>query len=300
MADRHLRVHERAVVSSTDEFSAAFSTAFDPPPALPGVPPFDGCAWPVDPACLSEEWAAMDPAVQERSLSLASATLRRLTGYRVGGCPVTVRPCKAGCAAATTRPSYLDMLGAYSSSGFWPHIEGGVWVNSCGCTGSCSCGAECRVSLPGPVGRVDEVRVDGAVIPPDQYRIDGDGILWTGVTQCPWPTCQDMALGDTEPGTFSVTYLNAWPVDSLGAYAAGVMAMEFAKACVGSNKCRLPAGVTAVSRQGISIEIAAGSFPDGFTSIREVDAYIALYNPTPIRQAPQVWSPDIGRVRVTR
>jgi hypothetical protein len=281
-------------------FSQAFSDDFAGMSVVVPPAPVSGCPWPVDPACLSADWEAMDQAVQDRALALASATLTRLTGYRVGGCPVTVRPCKAGCAAATTRPSYLDMAGAYGSSGFWPHIEGGVWVNSCGCAGDCSCGPECRIALPGPVGRVDEVKVDGAVIPASDYRIDSNNVLWTGTGECPFPVCQDMSLPDTEVGTFSVTYLNAWPVDSLGAYAAGIMAMEFAKACIGSNKCRLPAGVTSISRQGISIEIAAGSFPSGFTGIREVDAYIALYNPQPLRQAPQVWSPDIGRVRVVR
>ena len=60
--------------------------------------PTSGCPWPVDPACLGEKWDELDPEVQERATGLASATLRRLTGYRVGGCPVTVRPCKASCA----------------------------------------------------------------------------------------------------------------------------------------------------------------------------------------------------------
>lgn len=270
------------------------------PTGAPIVPvPASGiCPWPIDPGCLGSDWDTLDPAVQDRAVGLASATLHRLTGYRVGGCPITVRPCKAGCAAATTRPSYLDMMGFYGH-GFYPHIQGGVWVNSCGCTGSCSCGPECRVSLPGPVGRVDEVKVDGTVISSTDYRADGDGLLWTGTGDCPFPVCQNMALADTEVGTFSITYLNAWPVDALGAYAAGVLASEFAKACTG-GKCRLPASVTAVSRQGISMQIAAGAFPDGFTGIREIDAYIALYNPTPIRQAVQVYSPDIGRVRVIR
>ena len=71
-----------------------------------------------------------------------------------------------------------------------------------------------------------------------------------------------MTLADTEPDTFSVTYLNGYPVDGLGAYAAGVLAMEFAKACTG-GKCRLPAGVTSVARQGVSLQIATGAFPAG-------------------------------------
>jgi hypothetical protein len=281
------------------EFSTAYSAAFgaqsapvEPPGALGGP-----CPWPIDTACLATDWDSLDQAVRERAVALASATLHRLSGYRIGGCPVTVRPCKAGCNGLSGHVSYMDVRGGYS--GFWPHIEGGVWVNSCGCSGSCSCGPECRVSLPGPVGRVDEVKVDGLVVSPADYRIDGDGILWTALGPCPWPTCQDMALPDTEMGTFSVTYLNAWPVDSLGAYAAGIMAMEFARACTG-GKCRLPLGVTQVTRQGISIDIAAGSFPGGVTGIREVDSVLALWNPQPIRQAPTVWSPDLPRVRVQR
>jgi hypothetical protein len=48
------------------------------------------------------------------------------------------------------------------------------------------------------------------------------------------------------------------------------------------------------------MEIAGGAFPDGFTGIREVDAYIALYNPKAIRQRATVWSPDIKSPRVMR
>lgn len=282
--------------SQTDEFSNAFSTAFDatPDPVAGDFP----CSWPVDTGCFGEDWDSYSDAVRERSIALASATLRRLTGYRVGVCPITVRPCKAGCAGST-RPSYLDMMGLYGASGFYPHIEGGVWVNSCGCTHDCSCSALCEIALPGPVGRVDEVRLDGVVVPPDQYLVTSGGILWTGGGDCPWPTCQDLTLADTEVGTFSITYLNAWPVDALGAYAAGVLANEFAKACTG-GKCRLPLGVTSIARQGVSYEIASGAFPGGVTGIREVDTYLALWNPTPIRQQPKVWSPDLRSPRVVR
>ena len=259
------------------------------------VPEVETCAWPVDPACLTDEWSALDPSVQERAILLASATLHRLTGYRVGGCPVTVRPCKAGCAEGY--PSYYALTGQWMS----PHIGvNGSWINSCGCTGSCSCVALCEVELPAPVSDVYEVAVDGIVVPAEDYRVDGNRLVWIGSDECPWPVCQDLSKPDTEPGTFSVTYLNGYPVDAIGAYAAGIMSLEFARACTGSNKCRFPATVTAVSRQGVSFEIVSGSFPDGFTGIREVDAFIALWNPTPIRQQTQVWSPDLRQPRVMR
>lgn len=259
------------------------------------VPEFNGCPWPVDPACLGTEWDALDSAVQERATALASATLRRLTGYRVGGCPVTVRPCKASCANTAVLPAYWAGGGM-----FVPHISaGGYWVNSCGCSNDCSCGVLCTVNLPAPVGEITEVKIDGSVIEPEFYAISADQLVWLGMSDCPWPVCQDLAATDDQPGTFSVTYLNAYPVDALGAYAAGTLAYEYAQACTG-NKCRLPANITTLTRQGVTMDLATGSFPGGFTGIREVDAFIAIYNPRGIRQQTGVWSPDTRSPRVIR
>lgn len=251
-----------------------------------------GCEWPIDESCLGDGWDELTPTLKERSLALASNTLRRLTGYRVGGCPITVRPCKQGCG-----PS--GMRYGYNYSGFnWfqPYItEGGAWVNSCGCTGDCSCSTLCEVILPGPVGAVYEVKVDGSVVDADDYRVAGTSLIWMSTETCPWPTCQDLSKADTEEGTFAVTYLNSYPVDGLGAYAAGVLAYEYAQACSGNN-CRLPSAVTAMTRQGVSYEIVKGAFPDGFTGLREVDAYIALWNPKGLQQSVRLWTPDMPRV----
>jgi hypothetical protein len=257
------------------------------------IAPTSGCPWPVDPACLGEEWDALDSEIQDRATLLAGETLRRLTGYRVGGCPVTVRPCKASCAGATLLPFY-------GGGRFYPHLNtGGYWVNSCGCTSDCSCSELCAVTLPTPIGGIDEVTVDGLVVDPTDYTIIRDQLTWIGGGDCPWPICQDLGAGLDQPGTFSVTYLNAWPVDTLGAYACGVLAYEYAQACTGS-KCRLPNNVTSLTRQGVSMEIATGAFPGGFTGIREVDAYIAIWNPEGLRQQTRVWSPDIHPPRVVR
>ena len=83
----------------------------------------------------------------------------------------------------------------------------------------------------------------------------------------------------------------------MAAYAAGVLAMEFAKACTG-GKCRLPANVTSISRQGVSYDIAAGAFPSGMTGLREVDSWIGLWNPEARRQATSVWYPGQRTPRV--
>jgi hypothetical protein len=252
------------------------------------------CPWPIDEGCMPPEWATMDPALKDRSIALASASLHRLTGFRVGGCPVTVRPCKSACRGQT--PSYWSLHGATS---WWPQNWGGVWINGCGCTTDCSCEALCEVVLPAPVGEVLTVKVGGIAVDPADYRVDQNRLLWTGISDCPWPACQNMAAADDQPNTFSITYLNSYPVDGMGAYAAGVLAAEFAKACT-TGKCRLPATVTAVSRQGISYDITAGTFPNGTTGIREIDAYIGLWNPEALRQQTKVWSPDVHPPRVTR
>jgi len=257
-----------------------------------------GCDWPVDAACFEDSWEALDDEVKDRSIALASATLRRLTGYRVGGCSITVRPCKASCRDLMI-PSYYDMLRMGGGVSFWPHVNSdGLWVNSCGCQTDCACDALCEVALPPPVGPIESVKIDGVAVSPDDYRVDGDALVWVGAGECPWPACQDMKADDSKPDTFSVTYLNGYPVDALGAYAAGVLAMEFAKACSGDKKCRLPAGVTSIVRQGVSMEIQGGAFPGGFTGIREVDAFVALWNPDALRQPPRVWSPDLKSARV--
>lgn len=257
------------------------------------IPEYDGCEWPIDSACFTERWETLTPEVQQRAVALASSTLRRLTGYRVGGCPVTVRP------SPKRQTCWLPTQDGYHFSGqsFAPGVDaGGRWLNNCG---------TCRydsgeVALPPPVGEVHEVRVDGDVLSAAAYRVDGNVLVWMGSGDAPWPVEQDMSLPLTEPDTFSVTYLNSYPVDSLGAQAAGSLAMEFALACSGSSKCRLPSGVTSIARAGVSMEIATGVFPDGRTGIREVDAYLDLWNPHRLSRPPTVYSPDLQRPRVVR
>lgn len=242
----------------------------------PVYEPGYGCLWPVDEDCLPDVWESVSPAVQHRSIAFASATLRRLTGFRVGGCPITVRPC--------SRAYVHNLNPARWEQGWWP---------MCGCGDTCGCGDWSKeVRLAVPVGKVYSVKVDGVVLNPSTYMVS-DNILVN--LSAAWPTTQNLDLPDTAVGTFSVTYLNAYEVDALGAYAAGVLAAEFAKACAG-QKCRLPSSVTSVSRQGVNFEIASGVF-DKTTGIREVDAYIANWNPDGLREDSKVWTPGRRRGR---
>lgn len=275
------------MTAAQNEFSSAFSSAFDAQVLFQ----YGICPWPIDTACLSEDWATLPEDVQIRSVALASASLRRLTGYRVGNCPITVRPCKKSCA---------EEYGSFYGPAFTPFINiDGNWVNGCGCSTDCSCGPICEVRLPGPVTEVTEVNIGGTLL--TDFKVQGNNLVYTGTDECPFPSCQNLAAGVGEPDTFAVTYYNSYRPDGLAAYAAGIMAMEFAKACTGSGKCRLPAGTTSVSRQGVSIEVAGGSFPGGVVGIREVDAFIALWRPEGApTQPPRVWSPRSPSPRVER
>jgi hypothetical protein len=244
--------------------------------------------------CAQAAHDEMDPELLLRSETLAWLTLQMLTGYALDICPVTVRPCKKLCTDGTWTAAPVSAAGTFT-----PNLNvSGQWVNTCTCGGnSCSCGPIHEIILPGPVGDIVEVQIDGAPLSPSAYRIDNfthlvrqDG----GV----WPDCQDMNLPNKEVGTFSVTYYGGAKPDSMTKYAAGVLAYEFSKACAG-GKCRLPSGVTQITRQGVTMEIQQGMFPNGFTGIREVDVVIGLFNPNGLRSPVVIASPDYNPGRKT-
>lgn len=254
---------------------------------VPDLPDF---CWPIDPGCLGDNWDEYAEEVQDRAVALAVGTLRRLTVNRVGGCPITVRPVPTHACGGLPLSRY-----GYGRPSRWePYLQVDGSITNCGCGGATSF----ELKLPGYVGRVDQVKVDGVVVDPANYKLlDHDSIVWRGTGTSPWPHAQDMSKPDTEVGTYSVTYLPARPVDGLGANAAGVLAVEYAKACTGGKGCRLPKGTTAVVRAGVSINIISDTFPNGRTGIDEVDRWIALYNPRGATFQPTVWSPSSPQVR---
>lgn len=272
----------------------------EPGPA-PTVPAMPQMCWPVDWGCVDKDVVdEMPPALKARSEALAVSVLRSLTAYQVGGCPVVLRPCAQGCAnpgswlAAPVLGGDSSALGAPVGP-WWAHIDvTGQWVNtSCGCgVHGCSCTRVPEVVLPGPVGHVVRVMIDGAELDPSAYRVDdGNRLVRTDGEQ--WPRCQDMLAAPDQVGAFTVEYLNANPVDGLGAWVAGVLAYEFSLACTG-GACRLPRGVTSIARQGVSMNIPTGAFDDGLTGIEEVDAWVRTWNPNRLKMPVTVWSPDVG------
>jgi hypothetical protein len=236
--------------------------------------------WPVDTGCCNA-FDDYDIEVQDRAIALATSTMRALTGFQVGGCPRTVRPCTTNCDSQWGNSPYYG--------NFYPLNWAGVWTN-CGCQGGC---IHNGLELPKPVGSVDRVTIDGVDLDPDEYRtINGNILIRTDGEA--WPTTQDLTKPDTEDGTWSVTYLNAYPVDANGAYAAGLLACEYAKACSGSS-CSLPSGVREIARAGVTMTIAPGAFPNGLTGIRAVDAYLRVWNPNGLTIPSTVYVPGKRR-----
>lgn len=249
-----------------------------------------------------EELAELDPVVVERAEALAWSTLAALTGFRLSLCPITIRPCASRCNMQTWYVAPVgsgNFAGAPPGSAFSPYVSNGAWFNACGCVSSwdCSCSTLCEVILPSTVGGITEVWLDGAVLDPTAYRVDNGNRLVRVDGEC-FPACQDMSINDRADGGLWVTYYPGVGPNDLFRYAAGVLANEFYKACSGKD-CRLPSGVTNITRAGITMEVAPGTFPGGMTGIAEVDAVIRIYNPYALKSPPRVLSPDrrFGRVQ---
>ncbi len=283
-------------------FSTAFSDAFDAEAVMTELPlPLDLC-WPVDwTGCPQDVFDDLSPAQVALSEALAAQTLRMLTGYRVGGCSTTVRPCNRSCIPGTwlTAPDLGALFAGVSNGyfGFSPYVGlNGQWMNACGCRGDgCSCTKVEEVRLPGTVGRIDSVVLDGLTLPNTAYRVDNNNRLvrTDGGT---WPVCQDMNL-DSGEGTFIVTYLDGNEVDGVGAMVAGLLAAEFARACLGAD-CALPSNVQTITRAGVTMELDPEMFQNGLTGQRTVDSYIRIWNPTDALPSG-IYSPDAPAGRRT-
>jgi hypothetical protein len=129
---------------------------------------------------------------------------------------------------------------------------------------------------------VVDVRLDGVVLNPSQYRVDENRKLvrTDGGT---WPMCQDMSLEDDQSGTWSVTITVGETVPVLGRRAVADLAAEFAKDCAG-EECLIPYDVTSLTRQGITLDFGN---PNNqavdplvrLLGLRVVRLFLATYNP---------------------
>lgn len=249
---------------------------------------------PVAPAedATEQEVAAYELALMQFEIATLRAwtTLQVLSAYQIAICPVTVRPCAERCSGGSYFIAPVD--GPWGAP-FWPLFIGGGAVNillGCSCSGDCSCSWTRDVRLPGPVGAIARVELDGVTLDPSAYRVDNGNRLVREDGEG-WPFCQNMNLPLGEVGTFGVTYWHGATSDVLVRYAAGVLATEYLAAMMG-GECRLPSGVTQVIRQGVTFEVEKDMFESGLTGIDEVDSVTARYNPFRVKLPAQVYSLD--------
>lgn len=278
-----------------------------PPIAAPddGGPQMGPCsAWTTTDdiaACCTEVESGSDPdPFFEVARDEASQVLHELSGRIFSGlCQNTVRPCAVGCGCSMQVLSRGHVVIEPSWSGLGWQCDG----RPCGCSGLST------VKLPGyPVREIVQVKIDGDIVDPDTYRLDGYRYLVRvrdpaePETALRWPSCQMLDLPDTADGTFSVTYTYGQNPPLAGQHAARELACEIAKQCAG-GECKLPTGVSQITRQGVRFDRAffridpnTGAWRTGMAA---VDAFLNAYNPNGLARRPMISSPT-SRARYAR
>lgn len=229
-------------------------------------------------------WGDYETEVQDAAKQAAMTILWAATGRRYGLCEVTVRPYGIGAYGACA--GSLGWI-ADGVDGWLPYsYVGGAYRSLTPFQPP-----RCEIWLPGRVDSVLEVMQDGVIVDPGSYRVDD----WTWLVRTDggcWPTTVDMG---SDADVFQVTYMNGTPVPRALLDAAATLACEWAKGIVGDKSCRLPARVSAITRQGVSMTaLDTDSLAKrGFVGIQEVDMVIYALNPKGIDAAARVYTPDL-------
>jgi hypothetical protein len=240
-------------------------------------------------------------AILAQAASGATEILHMLSGQQFPGkCgPVTIRP--------VARPLNGDNLGAITRQ--WSY--GGVGSNASLGSAMPSVvphyGAEYAPEIilyDFPIREILEVKIDGVVIPPEEYELREFKKLirvrptssFTPTERWGWPTSQIQDLPDTQEGTFSITYTYGQDPGTMGRLACIELAQAIALPMLGDWK-RFPERMTAMTRQGVSAQVASftDALANGGTGFYNIDLWLAAINPTKARRRGRVWSPDRAR-----
>lgn len=152
------------------------------------------------------------------------------------------------------------------------HRVGGNYYRS---AGYCSCGLYTYALLGRePIATVDEVKINGAVLAADNYRVDEyDRLVRTDGSI--WPACQDLALDPTEPGTWSVKFTYGLAVPPEAKLVAGLLACKWAREL--AESCAPPSNATSVAREGVTIQLAPPKPGESFGNTI-VDAWVSQFH----------------------
>ena len=301
--------HYSVVGTGSVEATSQGDFTITPVTSEPGVPGFGPCTPWCDAsdvaACAGVTLSADNNDLLAANAISASQMLFELEGRMHSGlCEKTVRPCNTvcGCNWQVLSRGFVVWTDAWLyGGGYW-----GGW--NCGDDAPCGCWPLSRVKLSGyPVRSVTEVKIDGAVLAPDEYRLDESRYV-TRLNDHWWPGCQDLSLADTESGTWSITYNYGAEPPLLGKQAAAQLGGELYSACT-TGECALPKGTTRVTRQGVTIEKLAFTTwgfmpasrarglarPGWNTGLPLVDAFLNTLNRNGIPRRPTFYAPSSTR-----
>lgn len=216
---------------------------------------------------------------------MATDFLWNSTRKLYGTCEVQLRPCSQQCFNERRGSTFWGgppwATGHYQNGGGWvPVLIAGLWYNiGCGCTSNCTCAIDGTKSLvlPGPIDEVVEVRMNGIILPEDEYEVTYNRFITLLKDDAKWPACQDLNKPDTADGTYSIRYTKGLPVPAGGQIAAGVLANELAKILCNDNTCALPQRLQTITRQGVTIgfqDLFEG-LDNGMTGIWIIDSWIS-------------------------
>jgi hypothetical protein len=220
----------------------------------------------------------VDAGVITQAALDASNLLYALSGRQYAGtCTAVLRPYSNHAGVRGLTPELADRTALDSTT---LAFNGGV------------CWAGIRLGVY-PIRSITQIKIDGAVVNPSQYRVDDSRWLVRRSGQ-PWPVWQQLELDDTQVGTFSVSVSYGADPPPAGFSAASALGAEFAKSRAGLPN-RLPVRLQTITRQGVSMTVVdpMSFLKDGFTGILEADLFIRAYNPAKQRRRPTVWSPDL-------
>lgn len=158
-----------------------------------------------------------------------------------------------------------------------------------------------------PLRSITQVKIDGVVIPPDEYRIDDHRwlsrvrptISSEPTERYGWPATQSLDLPDTEESTFSVTCTYGIDPPYAGKLGAAALAAHIAGQYNQTSGRNLPTRTQSVTRSGVNIQIgdSLAWVAEGMTGVYEADVFIRFYNPSGATRRASVYSPDIGTSR---
>jgi hypothetical protein len=246
----------------------------------------------------------MDPAVAAMAAGWASEILYNLSGQQfTGACgPVTVRPVSRPVDQDTRGISGLGFSGSGGYLASWGSCT--AFGSTSGAVSHYGCSRPPDIELGAyPVTQILLVKIDGVVIPPNEYYLQDYRKLIrsrvsasaTPTERWGWPVCQLLDLPDTEVGTFSVEYMYGVPPPTSGVMAATVLGAQLAlNASSAPNS--LPTRITSISRQGVSMMVVdvMDFLKDGLTGLYEVDLFLRTVNPSGMKRKAIVFSPDMG------